>query len=349
MLYIDVKYASMLDTKLRNFKRKNQYLWNFSCPVCGDSKRDKTKARGYIYRKNTDLFVKCHKCGYGTNLGNLIKYVDDKLYADYVVERYKSGAVRYNDHKEIDHFVNNTRKIELQIEDDVLDSLTRIDRLDPDHYAVKYVAGRAIPKYKWKLLYFTDKFKTYTNHVFVDILKKERKFIRDSEQDHPRLILPFFDVHGKVFAYQGRAFGDEQPKYITIKFDEDYEKIYGLDRVDFSKRIYCVEGPIDTLFCDNFIAAAGSASLNSPSIQKIKTNCVIILDNEPRNPEIVKLNTKYINLGFRVALLPDHVSGKDINDMFLSGMSPEQIKSLIDKHSYVGAEALMRLTMWKKI
>ena len=37
---------------------------------------------------------------------------------------------------------------------------------------------------------------------------------------------------GEVFAYQGRAFGNEQPKYITIKIDEEREKIFGLDKVD---------------------------------------------------------------------------------------------------------------------
>ncbi len=101
MLYIDAKYANILGSRLRNFKQKDQYLWNYSCPVCGDSSKNKLKARGYIYRQKTDLFVKCHNCGYGTNIGNLIKYVDTQLYDEYVLERYKGGATRYNDHKEV--------------------------------------------------------------------------------------------------------------------------------------------------------------------------------------------------------------------------------------------------------
>jgi hypothetical protein len=34
--------------------------------------------------------------------------------------------------------------------------------------------------------------------------------------------------------------------------------IYGYDRVDLSKRIICVEGPIDSLFLPNAVAVGGS-------------------------------------------------------------------------------------------
>jgi hypothetical protein len=58
MLYIDAKYAQILGSRLRNFKQKKDYLWNYSCPVCGDSSKNKLKARGYIYRAESDLFCK---------------------------------------------------------------------------------------------------------------------------------------------------------------------------------------------------------------------------------------------------------------------------------------------------
>ena len=41
-----------------------------------------------------------------------------------------------------------------------------------------------------------------------------------SQQEHPRLVIPFRDETGEVFAAQGRAFGKEVPKYLTIKFDD---------------------------------------------------------------------------------------------------------------------------------
>jgi transcription elongation factor Elf1 len=101
MLHIDAKYVSILGPRLRNFKKKSDYLWNFSCPICGDSSTNKTKARGYIYRTKTGLFYRCHNCSHGTNLGNIIKHIDEGLYKQYVVERYREGATQYNSHKDI--------------------------------------------------------------------------------------------------------------------------------------------------------------------------------------------------------------------------------------------------------
>ena len=287
MLYIDAKYAQILGSRLRNFKQTKDYTWNFSCPVCGDSAKNKLKARGYIYRAKADLFVKCHNCGYGTNLGNLIKYVDSKLYDEYVLERYKSGATRYNDHKDIadTNVIVETPKEEL-LEDDILSGLSRIDKLPLTHPAVKYVIDRKIPKDKWSRLYFAPKFKAFTNSVTA-------KFQEPIQDEHPRMIIPFFTPAGKCFAFQARAYGKEEPKYYTIKVDETQEKIYGLDTVDYGRRIYVVEGPIDSLFLPNAIAVSG-ASFDTPTIRQLLANATIIMDNEPRSKDIVKLLDKNI-------------------------------------------------------
>ncbi len=337
MLYIDKKYASILGGRLRNFKQKNDYLWNFSCPVCGDSSTNKLKARGYIYRAKSDLFVKCHNCGYGTNLGNLIKHVDQKLYDEYVLERYKAGATKYNDHKE----VKLPESTPVLLEDNVLSSLKRIDLLEENHPAVKYVSNRKIPKDKWRHLYFAPKFKKFTNSV-------SPKFVEPIEGEHPRMIIPFFTKESKCFAFQARAYGDEEPKYYTIKLDEDLEKIYGLERIDLSKKIYVVEGPIDSLFLPNAVAVSG-ASFDTPTIKSLLTNAVIVMDNEPRNKEIVKQMGKYIEEGYSVCMFPDFVMEKDINEMILHGKTPGEILELINTNTFSSLEAKLRYGTWRKV
>lgn len=339
MLYIDAKYASILGTRLRNFKQKKDYNWNYSCPVCGDSAKNKLKARGYIYRTKSDLFAKCFNCGYSTNLGNLIKYVDPMLYEEYVLERYKGGATRYNAHKDVTKILPEETAVELQ--DDVLDPLKRIDMLGDSHPAKKYITDRLIPEDKWKYLYFAPKFKQFTNSV-------TPKFAEPIEGEHPRLIIPFFTSAGKVFAYQARAFGDEQPKYYTIKIDETQEKIYGLDRIDYSRRIYVVEGPIDSLFLDNAIAVSG-ASFDTPTIRQLLTNATIVIDNEPRNKEIVKQLEKYIDSGYSVCMFPETVVEKDINEMILSGKTKGEIMDLINTNTHSGISAKLRFSTWRKI
>ena len=341
MLYIDQKFASILGSRLRNFKQQKDYLWNFSCPVCGDSTTNKLKARGYIYRKKSDLFVKCHNCGYGSNLGNLIKRVDSTLYDEYVLERYKAGATKHNAHKDVAPILPKpTKELEL-LEDNILSSLKRIDKMDEKHPAVQYVAKRKIPKEKWKYLYFAPKFKAFTNSV-------TPKFQEPIEGEHPRMIIPYFTPAGKCFAFQARAYGDEQPKYYTIKVDETQEKIYGLDRVDYSKRIYVVEGPIDSMFLPNAVAVSGS-SFDTPTIRQLLTNATIIMDNEPRNKDIVKQLEKYIDLGYNVCMFPDNLEQKDINDMVLAGKSVDEIVECINTHTFSGMEAKLKFATWRKI
>jgi transcription elongation factor Elf1 len=340
MLYIDAKYANLLGPRLRNFKKKDEYSWNFSCPVCGDSKKNKLKARGYIYKMKTDLFVKCHNCGYSTNIGNFIKFVDHVMYDEYVLERYKAGATRYNDHKEIDRFVSDTKAPVIESVDSVLDGTQRIDKLPEDHPVVKYVEARKIPKDKWNLIYFAPKFKKWSN-------KNLEKF-KNEDEDHPRLIFPYFTPEGKCFAYSARAFGAEEPKYYTIKLDEDKEKIYGLDRVNYAEKIFVVEGQIDSLFLPNCLAVSG-ASFDLLTIQKVKSNCTIVIDNEPRNKDIVRQLEKYIDEGYNVCMLPDTMKQKDINEMILAGMDQNSIVDLINKNSYSGAAAKLHFTTWRKI
>ena len=118
------------------------------------------------------------------------------------------------------------------------------------------------------------------------------------------LELLFHSMIGLVvfFAYQGRAFGKEQPKYITIKFDKTKQKIYGLDRIDLNKPVMITEGPIDSLFLDNAIALAGSDADGGINIQH--QQCTMIYDNEPRNEHIVSRMIKAVDKNFNLVVWP---------------------------------------------
>jgi transcription elongation factor Elf1 len=340
MLYIDTKYINAISHSLRNFKQKKDYEWNFSCPFCGDSKTNKLKARGYVFKRKNDLFYKCHNCQKSTNAGNLIKHVDPNLYKQYVLERFEAGASKYTAHAKLE--IEDSKPVfvtEKEMQDDVLSGLRRIDSLPETHPAVGYVKSRLIPKDKWNLLYFAPRWKKWLNDV---------KFTYTNvEEDHPRLVIPFFNEHGKVIALQGRAFGAEEPRYMTVKLDENNEKLFGLERVNFSRRVYAVEGPIDSLFLSNCIAVAG-ASFTIPYIKALQSNLTVVFDNEPRNKEIVKSIEKCIDLGYSICLWSDTVRQKDINEMVLAGRSPDEILNDINKNTFSGIEAKLKFATWRK-
>ena len=330
MSYIDSKFLNILSPQLLKFQKKGDNLWNFRCPYCGDSQKSRSKARGFVYRKKNDLFFKCHNCGMGTTIGNLIKYLDSKIYKDYILERYSSG-VKTVDPKQEFHFNAPVFR-----KKSVLKNLKSISDLPKEHPARIIIEKRKLPSESYSDLYLCESFYKFTNSLIPN------KF-PSLDGDHPRLLIPFRDKDGEVFAYQGRSFGDEIPKYITIKLDSDADKIFGLDKVDKNKKIYVVEGPIDSLFLDNCIAVAGA------DFNNVQGDVTVIYDNEPRNKEIVKQIEKTINQGRSIVLWPDTLKEKDINDMILSGYTKSEIQKIIKDNTFEGVSAKLRFTGWKKI
>ena len=330
--YIDLKFINDISNRLGQFKKKTDYLFNFRCPHCGDSQKSKTKARAYLYRIKNDMFFKCHNCGMGQNLANFIKFVDPKIYEQYLLERYKKSAPATPKPK----FDFKPTKFTDQTP---IDDLKSIKDLPEDHPARLYCVNRKIPEKYFDKLFLSDKFMTLVNEVKPNTYKVIK--------DHPRLIIPFYDTTGKVFAFQGRAFGKEQPKYLTIKLDENKQKVYGLDKVNFQKPIYITEGPIDSLFIDNCLAAGGADLFLKNKIPN--EQITYIFDNEPRNKEIVKRMYKVIEQDFNVVIWPEEIQLKDVNDMIKSGLTKLELQDIISKNTYSKLSALTKLNYWKKI
>ena len=328
--YIDIKYLNLISSQLQQFKKKGDFLWNFRCPYCGDSKKSRTKARGFVFRKKNDLFYKCHNCTIGSNMGKLIKQVDLKTYDAYIMERYKQGAKKQTPEPEFKFDEPIFRK------KGVLKNLKSISDLSTDHPARKIIEKRKLPPGSLRDLYLCESFYKFTNTLIPN------KF-PSLDGDHPRMLIPFRDEEGEIYAYQGRSFGEEQPKYITIKL-EDRDKIFGLDKINKDKPIFVVEGPLDSLFLENCVAVGGA------DFGRIKFGDVtIVFDNEPRSREICKLIEKSISTGHKVCLWPNNNPHKDINDMNIGGMSPEEIKEEIRNNTFSGATAKLRFAEWRKI
>ena len=327
--YIDVKYVNIISPLLQQFKKKGDFLWNFRCPYCGDSQKSRTKARGFVYRKKNDLFYKCHNCGVGTTLGKLIEHLDSKSYKDYIMERYKSGVKTVNKEPEFkfDEPVFRSK--------DVCSTLNSLEELQDDHPARKIIDRRNLPISSYKDLFLCPEFYKFTNNLIPN------KF-PSLDGDHPRLLIPFRDEEGEVFAYQGRAFGNEQPKYLTIKLQER-DKIFGLDKIDKREEVLEVEGPLDSLFLDNCIAVAGA------DVPNLDCDFTVVFDNEPRNKELLKQVEKTINRGHKICLWPEGMEYKDINDMILGGYTKEEIQDLIKQNTHQGVTATLWFSKWRKI
>ena len=242
-MFIEQKYLLLASSQLSQFKKKGDHLYNFRCPYCGDSQKSKLKARGFVFLKDNKFIYKCHNCSKGASLQNLLKYVDVKIYNDYIFERYK----KTDNEPDIGKFTQP----KFLKGDSPLRKLKKVSQLSWNHPVKQFVQKRKIPTNLHFELFFAQKFYKCVNSIVPN------KF-QDLTNDHPRLVIPFFDEDNKMFAFQGRAFGKENPKYITIILDPTRDKIYGLNRLDKNNPIFAVEGPIDSLFLDNCIAVGGA-------------------------------------------------------------------------------------------
>jgi len=337
-LYIDLKYVNMISVKLPGFKRKGDHLFNCRCIICGDSERKKSKMRGYIYRKDNDLFYRCHNCDYGTTLGKLIEQLDPRLYKEYVMEKF----VKKDDKPEPKKAPNPEYAFNFKPDFDkpvrLIDSLMdRLDTLPSDHEAIRYVKSRMIPETQFHRLYYVDDIRTLSqlNSKYTEALKIKQ----------PRLVLPFITPDGQLSGLALRGIRGEKLRYINLKIKENDLSVYGMDVVDTDKEVLVVEGPIDSLFLDNSIACVGTSF---GKVDKIGlTYFTMVFDNQPRNKELCSLIHKQIKAGNKVCLWPREFD-KDINDMVLAGLTKEEIQHVISMNTYQGLEAELEFTSWRK-
>lgn len=335
-LYIDTKYLTQISHKFEIFKKKNDYLWNVRCPICGDSQKNKRKMRGYFFRKDNDLMYKCHNCGHGAHFGTMLKQMDTLLYKEYVLERYADGGNRkkFGTERTVKEVVK-IEKPEVSLWTHLMDCLYD---LPADHEVIEYVNGRGLPKDSHKRLYFVDNIKNV-----VQLNYKYKESIRTEE---PRLAIPFVNENGKLTALSMRGMRGEALRYILIKIDEDAPTVYGMDNVDKTLPVTVVEGPLDSLFIKNSIACAGTSFNKIEELGLDKDNTRIVFDNQPKNAEVCKLVEKYVGMGYKVVIWPETIGEKDINDMVIAGIN---VQDIIDSNTYQGLSARMKFTSWRKI
>ncbi len=329
MTWLEHQYVALASHRLLKFKRKSPVLYNFRCPVCLDSSKNKNKARGYIYEKKGDLYFSCHNCGINWPFGKFLKELDGGLYDQYKLDRIKESN---NLPVTPDPIVKMK-----PLDKGVLDGLQCLVDLPNRHKAVRYVESRCIPEKFYPELYYCDAFKAFTNSVYPN------KF-ESLDYDEDRLVMPFFDRGGSLFGYQGRSFDPESKiRYISIILDESKPKFWGLNRVDMNRPYYITEGPIDAMMLNNAIASCGGKI--SPQLNL--DNAVILYDNEPRNEAVAANVRKAMAANYQIVIWPPNHRYKDINEMVLAGWKFEQIESLLKSRTFKGLNAQLEYSQWK--
>ena len=320
---VDSKYIGLVSSRLQKFKRVKSDLYNFRCPICGDSQKNKTKARGYLYPVKNNTNFKCHNCGASLSFNNFLKELDPVLHKQYTLEKFKEGHTGRN-------FVVEAPKLEFK--KPVFKKSLNLPKASTVPSAREYLEKRKLNPEKF---YFADKFKEWTN--------TQKQTFDTIGRDECRIIIPMYDKDNNLIGFQGRSLVPNSVKYITVMLDEEAPKIYGLNEVNNKLPIYVVEGPFDSTFINNSVALCGSDG----DLGYFKgSDVVLVYDNEPRNREIVNRIGKCISRGQRVVIWPNGIIEKDINDMVLSGLN---VMDVLKSNTYSGLEAKIKFNNWKKI
>ena len=322
MDFVDVKYINLISSRFQKFKRVKNNLYNFRCPICGDSQTNKNKARGYLYQIKNNTNYKCHNCGVNVSFNNFLKQIDTEIHKQYIFEKFKEGNTGKNFTTEapILHFEAPKFKPKLDL-----------PKASENPVAKAYLEKRKLNSNNY---YYAERFKEWTNS-----LRPTFDFVG---KDEPRIIIPLF-YQNTLVGFQGRALGSNKVKYITIMLTDDAPKIYGLDEIKKDTTVYITEGPFDSTFISNAIALCGAdGDIDKWGID----DPVWIYDNEPRNTEILSRISRVIEMGQKVVIWPSTIKEKDINDMVLSGLN---VQSVIESNTYSGLQAKLKFTTWKKI
>ena len=338
--FLQVSFAKQLGQRLERFrvKKESPFLAAARCPVCNEG-TSKTKTRFVFYEKEHQINVMCFNCGLSTTLASFLKTHHRPLFDEFKFDKFRTNSFVPST---VTHSVSDfvPKKIELAKSEDSL-NLQLVSDLPSDHPARKYIDSRNLPDFPF---YYAPKFFAFSSRYNTEF--------KSNSKDEPRIIIPFFDKRGKIFAYQGRDLsGIAKQKYITVKVDPKAPLLFGLKALNLSQPINLVEGPIDSLLLPNCVASV-NASLASTAewllrgINKTPEILTIILDNESRNKAVCAEYEKAINSGYRIVIWPEKIKQKDINEMLLAGLDP---MTIIKKNTFSGLEAKLKFYEWKRV
>lgn len=334
MLWIDHKYVGLISIRLPKFKRKSDKLYNFRCVFCGDSQKDKNKTRGYLYVHKDHISYKCHNCNISTSLFKTLDHLDPSVAKAYKLETFSNTQNPTPS--------TNERKVEVQsapIKNTLLIDLGLIPlSVLAEHYRViEYVKSRKIPRSRWGDLYYARDMR---------VLEKLNSNYENRLISEERLVIPFRDRDGNITGVSGRALGNNNLRYVTVRVTND-PMVYGLNRIDMSRNVYVVEGPIDSMFVDNAIAAGGSDFQRAVNMIP-KEKAILVFDNQPRNSDVVKIMEKMISYDYKMVIWPKNWLYKDINEAIVDGITHESLMQTLYTNTHNNLALKLAMREWNK-
>ena len=215
----------------------------------------------------------------------------------------------------------------------------KVNTLPNHNIGVRYLERRQLPRDRWNNIYFA-----YETKKLTELCPDYNQIVTFEE---PRIIIPFYDRRNKLVGVTARAVDDAKMRYVTLRIDKMKPMVYNLNNVDTTKEVYVTEGPLDSMFLTNAVAA-GNADLTKIENEIPKGNTTLVFDNQPRSYEIVKIMKNAMADGWKMCVWPDTMDEKDINEMIMAGKTISEVEDVINKNTHSGLSLRLKLNAWSK-
>lgn len=336
-IYVDKLFINKVSFNLDRFRWLNNSTANFRCNVCGDSKKNKRKARAYFYisKDGQDYRFCCKNCDIDVKFGGYLRKFFPNLYQEYRLENLRFKGRNVLEQAQLP--VQRTTEVIKNLSD----HLPTLDQLLDTERAKIYMRSRKFPESQMKYVYHT----LSAQKLLAGLMPNEKEYV-SHYFDREAIVFALRDENKNVGGLNFRYL-DGEVRYQIATLYKGYHKVYGLERFNRNRPALIVEGPIDSHFLPNCLAACGS-DLRSLARYIDKDHTIVIFDNEPRNKQIVANLEKAINDDYIVYIPPADQKEKDINDMVMAGVPKLKIIEMIVKNSVRGLRAKIAWQTWKK-
>lgn len=312
--------ADIVSKYATDVKKNDSEEVHMRCPLCGDSKKSKYKARGHYYKKTGSYYCfNCNEFMPGLKFASLISGLDEK----YILSKFNRSY--------LDQMISGmelakpTKKKEKIITDPNPIVYPKVRDLNDDE--VKYLSKRRITE-----LPFFDKLDIN------GITAKQGDFI----------FIPWmFDK--KLVNYQIHNYNKYLtiPKYLFSK--HGIKPIYGLDRIDESyKKLVIFEGVFDSLFIKNGVAVGGKTLTDFQKYvfenRYSDYELILAFDNDKSGISAMMKMFKESNSNYRF-FVPDFGTIKDVNDYVIktkADLSYIASEDFVENNAISGIELMSR-------
>lgn len=297
--------------------KKTESGYNFRCPICGDSKKNRRLKRCWaLTRKDPQhLVIFCHNCSYSNRFKYFLKEVNSYLFIEYTkkekedyIELLKSGQI--NKKLKIQNSINIDTPIQYQF------------KLNQKYFKPAKNYEKAVDFCKKRNI--------------LDKINSLYYCIHPNNICSGMIIFPcYMEDRETLYSFTGRH--TEFKRFYIHSKNESF-KVYNIFNVDLCENVFIFESIIDSYTVENSIAALGADI--SQNVLKLIKQPIFVFDNDHTG----RLKTKkYLQKNYKCFIPPDSFYYKDFNEAICNEWTKEKLNRLVHNNLYSGMEGLIKI------